>query len=56
MPSRIEWKNQDGEEHVLTLSNAEVTFGRNTDSDIFVPNRYVSRQHAKVVPTRMEIC
>jgi serine phosphatase RsbU (regulator of sigma subunit) len=49
MPSRIEWKSQDDEEHVLMLSNAEITFGRNTDSDIFVPNRYVSRQHAKVV-------
>jgi len=49
MTPRLQWKSPDGREQVFMISSQEVLIGRTSVADIVVPDRHVSRQHAKVV-------
>ena len=46
---RLEWRDSSGEMHRREAASDQVLIGRKSDSDVVLPNPYVSRHHAKVV-------
>ncbi len=45
----LRWKDASGIEQIYEVKGEQVLIGRKSDSDIVLPNPYISRHHAKVV-------
>ena len=48
---RLQWKDLDGQEQLLALTNQEVVVGRKADAEIVFDNAYISRRHAMIART-----
>ena len=49
----LKWINSEGREETLFLRKDEVLIGRRSDSDLALPNPYISRNHAKLVRSEL---
>ncbi len=45
----LKWRDSLGEPHSFEILSDQVLIGRKSDSDIVLPNPYISRHHAKII-------